>query len=153
MLREGREQVLDHHRQRDVLGRAQTSCISRQGREARSRQCSSRSRSIDSGARAYAVARAFDPFLVTAWSVSSARNTFTMNGNHSRGPRRSFHGQAARAANGLRRLLHESRGGGSNSRTICFFSWAPRGAILHGRPVLRRCDVDYQSRVITMRWP
>ena len=68
MLSDGREQVLEHHRERDIPWKGdKCRCISKRAREA----CFPRKRimawmRLSLEACAYGVARAFDPFLVNS---------------------------------------------------------------------------------------
>src|SRR6195256_3907010 len=67
MLREGREQVLEHHRQRDVQWRGAAVMYFETGRgSALSAGAHHAVDQLTLEARAYAVARAFDPFLVNS---------------------------------------------------------------------------------------
>jgi ethanolamine ammonia-lyase large subunit len=67
MLREGREQVLEHHRQRDVVWKGTNAMYFETGQgSALSAEAHHGVDQLTLEARAYGVARAFDPFLVNS---------------------------------------------------------------------------------------
>ncbi len=132
MLREGRERVLEHHRQRDVPWKGENVMYFETGQgSALSAEAHHGVDQLTLEARAYGVARAFDPFLVNSVvGFIGPEYLVRRAADHSRRARRSFHGQAAGAADGLRCVLHESRGGGpefgGQSACCC---WPRRDAI------------------------
>ena len=105
--------MLEHHRNRDVAW------VGNQAMYFETGQGSALSAGAHHGvdqltleARAYGVARAFDPFLVNSVvGFIGPEYLFDERQIIRAGLGRSFHGQAAGPAHGCRRLLHQPRSG------------------------------------------
>ena len=95
-------------------------------------------------ARAYGVARAFDPFLVNSVvGFIGPEYLYDERQIIRAGPGGPLHGQAARPADGLRRLLHQPRGGRPElGRQSAAAARRGRLQLLHGRALRRRRDAE-----------
>ena len=145
MLREGRERVLEHHQQRDVEWKGDNVMYFETGQgSALSAEAHHGVDQLTLEARAYGVARVFDPFLVNSVvGFIGPEYLYDERQIIRAGARRPFHGQTAGAADGLRRVLHEScRGGPELGGQFACSAGSGGLQLFYGRAVLGRRDAE-----------
>ena len=152
-LQEGREQVLEHHRGRDIDWKGSNAMYFETGEgSALSAEAHHGSDQVTPEARAYGVARGLNHFWSTAWSDSSVPNIFMMSARLFAPVSRITSWVSSWACRWDATSATQITRQRTKIRPITSYScWARPLQLFYGRSVRRRCDAELSIHQLS-RW-